>query len=86
MMQPGMNSTWINKMGKCHLVNAAKTLIVGMSNNIQYQRMIDSNKTINGVVDYLSGVGQVAFLLRQGRKTTIAEVIKLNLNFFMLAE
>jgi hypothetical protein len=42
--------------------------------------MIDSNKTINGVVDYLSDVGHVAFLLRQGRKTTIAEVIKLNLN------
>jgi hypothetical protein len=73
-------------MCKCHLVNAAKTLIVGMSNNIQYQRMIDSNKTINGVVDYLPGVGHVAVLLRQGRKTTIAEVIKLNLNFFMLAE
>jgi hypothetical protein len=50
-----------------------------MSNNIQYQRMIDSNKTINRIVDYLPGVGHVAVLLRQGRKTTIAEVIKLNL-------
>jgi hypothetical protein len=48
--------------------------------------MIYSNKTINRIVDYLSGVGHVAFLLRQGNKTTIAEVIKLNLNFFMLAE
>jgi hypothetical protein len=80
MMKTGMNSTRVNKMCKCHLVNAAKALIVGMRNNIQYQWMIDSNKTINGIVDYLPGVGHVAFLLRQGRKTTIAEVIKLNLN------
>src|SRR6188768_2126543 len=79
MMKTGMNSSGINKMGECHLVNATKTLIVRMSNNIQYQRVIDRNKTINGVVDYLPGVGHVAFLLRQGRKTTIAEVIKLNL-------
>jgi hypothetical protein len=86
MMKAGMNSTWVNKMSKSHLVNAAKTLIVGMSNNIEYQGVINSNKAINGIVDYLSGVGHVAFLLRQGRKTTIAEVIKLNLNFFMLAE
>jgi hypothetical protein len=51
-----------------------------MGNNIQYQRVIYRNKTINRIVDYLSAIGHVAFLLRQGSKTTIAEVIKLNLN------
>jgi hypothetical protein len=50
-----------------------------MSNNIQNQRVINRNKTINRIVDYLPGAGHVAFLLRQGGKTTIAEVIKLNL-------
>ena len=48
--------------------------------------MIDSNKTINGVVDYLSGAGHVAFLLRQWNKTTIAEVIKLNLKTLLTNE
>jgi hypothetical protein len=50
-----MNGPGIYKVGKCHLVDIAKPLIPGMRNNLQYQRMINGNKTINRVVNNFAG-------------------------------
>jgi hypothetical protein len=79
MMQTGMNGARVNKVGKGHLVNTPQPLVIGVGYDIKNQRMIDSNKTIDRVVDDFSGGWHVAFLLRVAGKTTIAEVIKLNL-------
>jgi hypothetical protein len=38
-------------MSKSHLVNIAQPLVPGMRNYLQYQRVINSNKTIDRVID-----------------------------------
>jgi len=51
MMKPGMYGTRIHQMGESHLVYIAQPLVNGMGHNIQDQRVVDSNKTIDRVVD-----------------------------------
>jgi hypothetical protein len=44
-------------MGKRHLVNIAQPLIPGMRNYLQYQRVINGNKSIYRVVDDFADSG-----------------------------
>jgi hypothetical protein len=85
MMQPGMHCSGINQMGKSHLVDIAEPLVIRMRNDMQYQRMINGNKTINRVVNDLADRIHcclfVKAIIRTGGKSTKGRVKKLNLNF-----
>lgn len=81
MMQPGMNSTGIYQVGKCHLVNIAQPLVPGVGNNLQDQRVINCNKTIDRVVDDLANWRHCCFFVkgpgRAGGKSTTTGLNKL---------
>ena len=71
-------------MSKGHLMNVAHSLINRMRNYLQDQWMINSNKTIDGIVDYLSDYWHhccffVKAIISKDDKSTIAEFNKLNL-------
>jgi hypothetical protein len=84
MVQPGMHGARIDEVSKSHLVNAAKTLIVGVRNDAEYERMVDRDKTIHRIVDDFPHKRHcccvfVKALLRAIGKTTIAGFNNLNL-------
>src|SRR5204862_6900890 len=64
MMQPGMNSTGIYKMCKCHLVNITQSLIEWMGNYLQDQRVINRNKAIYRIVDDLANRRHCCFFVK----------------------
>src|SRR5688500_9440658 len=81
-----MNCARINKVCKCHLVNAPQALIVGILNDIKVHWMVYCSKTIYGLVDDFSCNGHddsccvfVKAHLRITGKSTIAGFQKLNL-------
>ena len=43
----------INQVRKSHLMNAAETLVKRMRDNVEYQGVIDSDESINGIVNDL---------------------------------
>ena len=53
MMKPGVVSARVNIIGKPKLGDPAKTLEVGMFNEIEDQLMRDTDKTVNGVIENL---------------------------------
>jgi hypothetical protein len=81
MMQTGMNSPGINQVGKCHLVNVPEPLIISMRNDLPYQRVVNGNKTINGVIDDLADRYHCCFFVKgfagTAGKSTKAEFNKL---------
>jgi hypothetical protein len=79
-----MHGTWIDEVSKSHLVNASKSLVVGVRNDAKYERVVDCDKTIHRIVDDLSHKRHcccvfVKALLKTVGKTTIAEFNNLNL-------
>ena len=54
MMQPGMHRARVHQVGERHLMNASQTLVPGMRDHLKNQRIIDGNKTVNGVINNLS--------------------------------
>ena len=53
-MQAGMNSAGVNEVSICHLVNSAHSLVPRMGDNRKYERIINCNKAIHGVINDLS--------------------------------
>ena len=51
VMQATVNSSGINKVGKCHLVDPPEALVVWVRNNFQYKGVIDSDETIYRIVN-----------------------------------
>jgi hypothetical protein len=49
-----MHCAGINEVREGHLVYASQSLIIRMSNDLQDQWMIDSNETVNRIIDDLS--------------------------------
>lgn len=54
MMQAGMDGARIYQLCKRHLVNTAQALVIAVGYNLEYERIINCNKTIYGVIDDLS--------------------------------
>src|SRR5258705_1716749 len=81
VMQPGVYCPGIYQMSKCHLVDIPEPLVVRMRDHLQYQRMVDRNKTIYRVVDDLADWGHCCFFVkgfkRAGGKCTKGEFNKL---------
>ena len=81
-----MHCPWVNQMGKGHLVNPAQPLVIRVSDDIEYQRVINSDETIYGIINnfasewHLSGCCFFVKALLKAGKTTIAALKKLNLN------
>ena len=76
MVKPGMNGAGIDEMSKSHLVYIAKTLIVWMRNNLEDQRVINSNKTIHGVVDDLADLLHCCFFVKGRAAKVQRQVVK----------
>jgi len=72
-------------MRKCHLMDPAQTLIIGMRDHIKDQWMIDGNKPIHRIVDDFSYTWHsllsvlLKLLLKRAAKCTKPEEIK---NFY----
>jgi hypothetical protein len=49
-----MNGARVYQMREGHLVYPAQSLIIGVRNDVYNQRVIDGDKTMNGIVDYFS--------------------------------
>src|SRR5450432_2483093 len=63
--QTGMYGSRINKIRKAHLLYTAQSLIKRMAHQFQYQRMVDGNKSINGIIDnFLRTVSHNEFVKR----------------------
>ena len=54
MMKSCMHGSGINKMRKCHLMDATQALIVRMRNDLQQQGMVYGDETIDRIVDYFA--------------------------------
>ena len=54
MMQPAVYSARVHQVGHGHLIDTAQPLKIRMDYNLVYQYIINSYKTINGVVNYFS--------------------------------
>ena len=52
MKQACMNSAGVNKYRHCHLVNAAKALVIRMGDYFKDKFIIDGDKSVNRVIDY----------------------------------
>ena len=79
-----MHRAWIDEVSKSHLVNPAKTLVIRVRNDAEYERMIDRDKTIHRIVDDFAHERHcccvfVKALLKTVVKTTIAGFNNLNL-------
>jgi hypothetical protein len=51
MMQPCVDGAGINEMGHAHLLNAAKPLKNGMTDQFQNQGMADGDEAIYRIID-----------------------------------
>jgi hypothetical protein len=70
-----MNGSRIYQVRKSHLVNIPQTLVVRMGNYLQDQRVVDGNKTIDGVVDDLADGGHYCvFVKAKAAKVQRAEL------------
>ncbi len=54
VMESGMHGAWIDEESEGHLVNPAQSLIEGMLNDIENQRMINCDESVHGVIHYFS--------------------------------
>jgi hypothetical protein len=55
MVEPGMNCAGIYQVGKSHLVDVPQPLVYRVGYDAQYQRVINRDKPVNGIIDYFSG-------------------------------
>src|SRR5436190_24102641 len=83
-MQSRMYSTRIYQMSKSHLMNITQPLINRVRYDLQNQWMINSNKTINRIIDDLANCRHCCCVFvkdpeRAGGKSTIGGVNKLHL-------
>lgn len=83
MMQAGMDCSGVYQVGKSHLVDIPQPLVHRVGNDFEDQRMVNSNKTIDRVVDDFADCRHCCCFVkdpeRADGKSTIATVNKLNL-------